>query len=86
MKYIKKTLSKYDKVDIWLAFGNHIFHRDYLREYFVEIYEELSKSEVNWYITKENKSGAPAHPLYQKNNSELNKFDKIDEFIKELKK
>lgn len=86
LKYIKETLSKYDKVDIWLAFGNHIFHRDYLREYFVEIYEELSKSEVNWYITKENKSGAPAHPLYQKNNSELNKFDKIDEFIKKLKK
>ena len=26
LKYIKKTLSKYDKVDIWLAFGNHIFH------------------------------------------------------------
>lgn len=86
LKYIKEILSKYDKVNIWLAFGNRIFHRKYLRKYFIEIYEELSKTEVNWYTTKINKSGAPAHPLYQKNDSELTKFDKIEEFIKKLKK
>ena len=85
MKYIKDILNKYDKIDIWLAFGNHIFHRNYLPGYFVEIYEELSKHKVNWYITKENKSGAPSHPLYQKNDSKLIKFENIRNFIEKLK-
>lgn len=85
LKYIKDILNKYDKIDIWLAFGNHIFHRNYLSDYFVEIYEELSKHEVNWYITKENKSGAPAHPLYQKNDSKLIKFENIGNFIEKVK-
>ena len=82
---IKNVLSNHKKADIWLAFGNHIFHRDYLKKCFVEIYESLSEFEINWYATKVNKSQAPAHPLYQKNESEFIKFDTIEEFIEELK-
>ena len=37
LEFIKDTLSRYEKVDIWLAFGDHIFHRDYLPGCFVDI-------------------------------------------------
>lgn len=80
--FIRTTLSKYDKVDIWLAFGDHIFDRSYLPNCFVEIYDALSDIEINWYATKLNKSGAPVHPLYQKDDSDFIKFDS-DRFIKD---
>lgn len=91
--FIKNTLSKYGKVDIWLAFGDHIFHRDYLPGCFVDIYNELSDIEINWYAIKTNNSGAPAHPLYQSDDSELIEFDpesfieiKIENFKKKLER
>ena len=79
--FIKTTLSKYGKVDIWLAFGDHIFDRSYLPNCFIEIYNALSDIEINWYATKLNKSGTPVHPLYQKDDSDFVKFDS-DSFIK----
>ncbi len=93
LEFIKDTLSRYEKVDIWLAFGNHIFHRDYLPNCFVDIYNELSGFEINWFMVKKNKSGAPAHPLYQKDDADLKSFDpselinkKIPEFYTKLEK
>ena len=49
--------------------------------------------EISWYMVKTNKSGAPAHPLYQKDDADLKLFnpselinEKIPEFYTKLEK
>ena len=63
------------KLDIWAAFGNHIYDRDYLSVFFKEIYSKLPHESITWYATGVNKSGAPKHPLYQKKTAKLVRFD-----------
>lgn len=80
---IKQLLSPYDEVDIWVAFGNHIYDRSYLAPCFKDIFKVINNKKANWLATGHNKSGAPKHPLYQKKNSKLFDFD-IDEYINTL--
>ncbi len=83
VEIIRNTLSTQDNIDIWLAFGNHIYHRDYLAKCLVDIYEELKDKNIRWYSIGCNKSGAPKHPLYQRKNSQLISFD-IAKYIETL--
>ena len=80
---ITKTVSEYSELDIWAAFGNHIYDRDYLPLCFKDIYKKLSKQNIRWLTTGINKSGAPKHPLYQKKTSMLIDFD-MATYIKTL--
>ena len=80
---ISKIISEYPKLDIWAAFGNHIYHRKYLSICFKDIYNILPKENIKWFATGVNKSGSPKHPLYQKNTAELIEFN-MDEYIKTL--
>ena len=80
---ITKTISEYSNLDIWAAFGEHIYDRDYLTVCFKDIYSKLPNDNIKWFATGVNKSGAPKHPLYQKNNAELITFD-MATYIKTL--
>ena len=77
LEVIVNELNKYDEIDIWVAFGNHIYGREYLIICLKDIYEKLSKFKVRWWATGVNKSGSPKHPLYQKKTSKLLPFDMI---------
>ena len=83
IRHIAKLVDKYANIDIWVAFGNHLYDREYLRTYLIEIYD-LLKEKANWYTVGTNKSGAPTHPLYQSGESDLVTFD-MKSFIKSLK-
>ena len=81
IQVITEIISGYSEIDIWVAFGNHIYDRDYLPHCFIDIYKSLPKENIKWLTTGLNKSGAPKHPLYQKNTSTLIDFD-IENYIK----
>jgi hypothetical protein len=83
IKAIMDTLDEYSQLNIWAAFGNHIYDRKYLPACFKDIYDKLPKDNVKWFATGVNKSGAPKHPLYEKNTSELIDFDMVG-YIKTL--
>lgn len=74
VEWIVNTLKSFDRVDIWLAFGNHIYDRDYLTYCLKDIYNSLPDN-INWLVTSVNKSGTPKHPLYQKKMSKFVSFD-----------
>lgn len=80
---ITATTDKYSELDIWAAFGNHIYDRDYLPICFKDIYSKLSQKSIRWFATGVNKSGAPKHPLYQKKTASLINFD-MASYIKTL--
>lgn len=80
---VMQTIADYSSLDIWVAFGNHIYDRKYLPFCFKDIYSKLPKSKIKWFTTGLNKSGAPKHPLYQKNESILIGFD-MESYIKTL--
>ncbi len=75
LKFISRILDDFDNINVWAAFGNHIYHRTYFKECLLDIYNLLQKKNPKWLSVGINKSGAPKHPLYQKNNSELIEFD-----------
>ncbi len=83
IKAIKEVLFAHNNADIWLAFGNHIYDRDYLADCLKDIYSSLSNSNIKWYSTGVTQSGAPKHPLYQKSDSKLIEFD-IERFLNSL--
>lgn len=83
IKAITKTISEFSKIDIWVAFGNHIYDRKYLPLCFKDIYNNLPNKNIKWLTTGVNKSGAPKHPLYQKKTSLLFDFD-MASYIKTL--
>ena len=85
IEVILKTIPKDHTIDIWVAFGNHIFDRTYLPFCLKDIYNQLPKNNIHWYATKTNKSGAPAHPLYQRNTAMLLDFN-MDSFMESLEK
>lgn len=80
---ITKIIAAYDELDIWAAFGNHIYDRKYLPVCLKDIYSKLPHNKIKWFSTGVNKSGAPKHPLYQKKNSILIDFD-METYIKDL--
>lgn len=83
IEHILNTLKQYETADIWVAFGDHIYDRDYLPVCLKDIYLKLIDLNINWYTTKINKSGAPKHPLYQKKTSKLFAFD-MENYIKSI--
>lgn len=83
LEAIKKIISEHQEIDIWLAFGNHIYDRAYLPLCLKDIYESLQNREIRWFVTGTNKTGAPKHPLYEKKTSPLFGFD-MASFIEKL--
>ena len=81
---IVDIISQYEEVDIWVAFGNHIYDRAYMSYCVKDIYNKLLKMKINWLSIGVNKSGAPKHPLYQKRDSKFISFD-MEAYISSLK-
>ncbi|MBE7033199.1 MAG: DUF1643 domain-containing protein [Ruminococcaceae bacterium] len=81
LKNIHQILSQCEDIQIWVAFGNHIYDREYFQSYLLDIYELIQTKKPKWLSTAVNKSGSPAHPLYQRNNAKLMSFD-MQTFIK----
>ena len=75
LKNIQNIIDQYEDIQIWVAFGNHIYEREYFKSYLLDIYDLIQKKKPKWLSVAVNKSGAPAHPLYQKNDSKLIDFD-----------
>ncbi len=83
IEFILKTISNHSALDIWVAFGDHIYHRNYLPVCLKDIYSKLPIKNIKWFATGINKSGAPRHPLYQKKTSTLIEFD-MESYIKTI--
>ena len=66
---IVKSLPK--PVNIWLAYGNLIDKRSYMREGFNRLKKELDKYNCIYWTCGITKSGNPKHPLYLNSNSKL---------------
>lgn len=75
LQVILETLADHSQIHIWAAFGDHIYDRKYLPTCFKDIYCKLPIKNITWFATEVNKSGAPKHPLYQKNTARLTVFD-----------
>ena len=72
LEYINEITEKYSDCDVWLAFGNLISKRKYLKGCLDEILQLLSnKQNVKIKMIKLTKANNPVHPLYQLNNSVL---------------
>ncbi|MDD3437415.1 MAG: DUF1643 domain-containing protein [Candidatus Gastranaerophilales bacterium] len=83
IRIIKKYINEIENPTIWVAFGDHIYHRKYLIPCFYDICNAIKDKNITWVTTGLNKSGTPKHPLYQKNNSVLQVFN-MEKFIKSL--
>ena len=84
LNYIDKYLSKYNRVDIWAAWGTLIGKRKYLGDALKDIVEGLKGVGVRWVnIGKVSKNGHPHHPLYLSHESEVEAFD-IKRYLREL--
>ena len=83
IEHINRIMSEYTQIDIWVAFGNHIYDRDYLSVCFKDIFNHLPQNRIQWFATGINKSGTPKHPLYQKKTAKLVEFDMVS-FVKTL--
>ena len=80
---ITEAMADHAQIDIWLAFGDHIYDRAYLPICLKDIYAKLPKERIRWLATGVNKSGAPKHPLYQKNTASFIAFDMLS-YMKSL--
>lgn len=80
---ITEAMADHAQIDIWLAFGDHIYDRAYLPICLKDIYARLPKERIRWFATGVNKSGAPKHPLYQKNTASFIAFDMLS-YMKSL--
>ncbi|MDP6921718.1 MAG: DUF1643 domain-containing protein [Lutibacter sp.] len=61
---------------VWLAWGNLIDSRAYLKNCLIGIYEILKEENLHWKIIgKPTKRGHPSHPLYKKRENPLIDFD-----------
>ena len=76
LKYISEHLSRYNKVEIWAAWGTLIRKRRYLCNALRDIVEGLEGVGVRWVtIGKVSKDGHPHHPLYLSHKSNVEIFD-----------
>lgn len=80
---INTIVGKQTNLNVWVAFGDYIYGRDYLATFLKDIYNKLPLKNINWFTTGVNKSGSPKHPLYQKNTAKLVAFD-MAAYIKTL--
>lgn len=80
---IAQITEKYSEINIWVAFGNHIYDRDYLPTCLKDIYAKLNQKNIKWLATGLNKTGSPKHPLYQKKTSKLIDFN-MDDYMHTL--
>ncbi len=83
VEIIIQMLSEYSDSNVWVAFGNHIYDREYLPTCLKDIYNKLPNKTIKWFATGVNKSGAPKHPLYQKKETKLVDFD-MEAYIKTI--
>ena len=80
---ISQYLENHESIDLWLAFGDHIYDRAYLPLCLKDIYKSLQNRKIRWFVTDTNKTGTPKHPLYEKKTSTLFGFD-MASFIEKL--
>ncbi len=82
IKHIKKILNNYHDITIWVAWGNSIDNRSFLKNYLLDIYETIKNEKVvNYVAGVVNKTGNPRHPLFTKGDITLTQFD-MEVFIK----
>jgi len=80
--------------NIWVAYGDLIESRDYLRFCMADLYRNLNHHDLKWKIISEpTKKGHPRHPLYKATKSILIDYDmerytdeKLKPFSKEFEK
>ena len=84
LKYISEYISRYNKVDVWAAWGTLIRKRRYLRNTLRDIAEALEGVRTRWVkIGNVSKDGHPHHPLYLSRKSKIETFD-IDGYLRGL--
>lgn len=78
METITKYFENKSDIDVWVAFGDLIYDREYLATCWRDIYTIIRNKNISWVATGINKSGSPKHPLYQKKESSLLEFNMED--------
>lgn len=78
-----ENISKHFRPTIWVAWGNLIDSRSFLKSKCLkDIYEASKKFNCKWVnLGEKTKSGNPRHPLYLKGTSEFYEFN-IEEYLK----
>ena len=73
---IKDCIERYDVKSMWLAYGDLVHHRKFLKPCLKELLEMLEEFDIKYYIVQDlTKKGNPRHPLYKKANSKLIPFN-----------
>lgn len=86
LSIVKSILIEYNIGTVWLAFGNLIEYRPYLKMCFLEMFAALKGLDVNWKIIQEpTQKGHPRHPLYKPVKSTFVDFD-IQRYVSEVLK
>ncbi len=84
LEYITQVLAT-TECDIWVAWGNLIKTRKYLKDCLERIIKIADTYQCNWYtIGQRTKEGHPHHPLYLKRECKTEPFD-IHQYIKMLR-
>lgn len=83
IRIIKEYFDSKTEVIVWVAWGDHIYDRDYLIPCLKEIYSTIKSDKISWVAVGVNESGSPKHPLYKKSTSILKKYD-MERYIASL--
>lgn len=76
----KQEISQYigsqeEPLNIWIAFGNLVDRRKYMKECMLDLMEVFEAHNINYWCAGVNDSGNPKHPLYLKKDLVLQPFD-----------
>lgn len=69
------------EINLYLAFGNMIDDRAYMKGCLQEIFARLPRDRVTYWCTKITQKGNPKHPLYERNKAELIPFE-LEAYLK----
>lgn len=82
IKEIENSVKQLNIKTIWLAYGDLLETRVYLKRFLNDIIETLKPLNLSWQIVNDvTKKGNPRHPLYQAANSELYDYNFDKYFI-----
>lgn len=86
LSIVKGTLIKHKIHTVWLAYGDLIESRPYLKTCLLDLFSSLNELDIHWKIIQDpTRKGHPGHPLYKAVESSFRDFD-IQRYIKEILK
>jgi len=83
---VKRTLIEHKIDTIWLAYGDLVEYRPYLKACLLDLLDTLKELDIHWKIIQNpTQKGHPRHPLYKSTESRFQDFD-INHYMGEILK